>query len=441
MTNSVKDTVYKLLTVMDSETQIRKYLKRFSSDEGLKFAVIKVGGKILKEEMENLVASLSFLKQVGLTPIIVHGAGPQLTAHLGDKKIKAEFVDGQRVTSPEVLKAAREVFIDENHNLTSQLKEVGVDATSFYSGVFECELKHQDTLGLVGTISSVEIEQLLKTVKKGRVPVVSPLGETQEGQIVNVNADSATFSLAKAVQPYKIIFLTETGGVLDQDGKIIPNISIVNNYKYLIEQPWVHSGMKLKLEKVKDILEAMPSATSVSITKPELLAKELFTDKGSGTLVNMGERALVFDSWNEVDQIRLKKLIESSFNKSLDANYFTSTNLYNVYVTECYRAAIVLLETKSIPYLDKFVVSDDAKGEGIGRALWEKVTWKHKKIFWRASLNNPVNKFYASVSDGFMRCDDWNVYWVGMTDFGEIQKCIDFATSKVKTVERKESTS
>ena len=54
MTNSVKDTVYKLLTVMDSETQIRKYLKRFSSDEGLKFAVIKVGGKILKEEMENL---------------------------------------------------------------------------------------------------------------------------------------------------------------------------------------------------------------------------------------------------------------------------------------------------------------------------------------------------------------------------------------------------
>ena len=94
MTNSVKDTVYKLLTVMDSETQIRKYLKRFSSDEGLKFAVIKVGGKILKEEMENLVASLSFLKQVGLTPIIVHGAGPQLTAHLGDKNIKAEFVDG-----------------------------------------------------------------------------------------------------------------------------------------------------------------------------------------------------------------------------------------------------------------------------------------------------------------------------------------------------------
>ena len=439
--SSVKETVYKLLTVMDSESQVRKYLKRFSSEQGIKFAVIKVGGKILKEEMPNLVNSLSFLKQVGLTPIIVHGAGPQLTEKLTNKNIDVDFINGQRVTSPEVLKAAREVFIDENHNLTSQLKEAGVDATSFYSGVFECDLNHLDTLGLVGTITSVEAEQLLKAVRKGRVPVVSPLGETSQGQIVNVNADAATFSLAKAIQPYKIIFLTETGGVLDQDGKIIPNISIVNNYKYLIDQPWVHSGMKLKLEKVKDILESMPTATSVSITKPELLAKELFTDKGSGTLVNMGEKAVSSKSWNDIDQNRLKDLIESSFNKKLDANYFNDMNLYKVYVTECYRAAVVLLDAGNTPYLDKFVVSHDAKGEGVGRALWEKVTWKHKKFFWRASLNNPVNKFYASVSDGFIRRGDWKVYWVGMTDFNEIQQCVEYAASKGKTVEQEVSTS
>ncbi|GAA4350859.1 acetylglutamate kinase [Kangiella taiwanensis] len=434
MTSSVKDTIYKLLTVMDSETQIRKYLKRFSSEQGLKFAVIKVGGKILKEEMENLVASLTFLKQVGLTPIIVHGAGPQLTARLSEKNIAAEFVDGQRVTSPEVLKAAREVFIDENHNVTSQLKESGVDATSFYSGVFECDIQHQDTLGLVGTITSVEIEQLLKTVKKGRVPVVSPLGETKEGQIVNVNADSATFSLAKAIQPYKIIFLTETGGVLDEESNIIPNISIVNNYKYLIKQPWVHSGMKLKLEKIKDILEVMPTATSVSITKPQLLAKELFTDKGSGTLVNMGEKAIESENWSGIEQDKLRILIESSFNKKLSSNYFDDIELYKVYVTECYRAAIILSKTDGIPYLDKFVVNDDAKGEGLGRALWEKVIWKNKKLFWRASLQNPVNKFYATVADGFIKTGEWKVYWVGLTSYDDIQQSVQYAISKNKTV-------
>lgn len=439
MASSVKDTVYKLLTVIDSETQIRKYLKRFSSDEGLKFAVIKVGGKILQEEMTNLVASLAFLKQVGLTPIIVHGAGPQLTMRLSKKGIKAEFNNGQRITSPEVLKAAREVFIDENHNLTSHLKDAGVDATSFYSGVFECELQHKDSLGLVGTITSVETEQLLKAVQKGCVPVVSPLGETAEGQIVNVNADSATFSLAKAIQPYKIIFLTETGGVLDDRGSIIPNISIVNNYKYLIKQPWVHSGMKLKLEKIKAILEAMPAATSVSITKPELLAKELFTDKGSGTLVNMGEKALAYDSWGGVDKNKLKQLIESSFDKKLDSHYFENVDLHKVYVTECYRAAVVLTNAnndckEAIPYLDKFVVSDKAKGEGVGRALWEEVTWKNQKLFWRANINNPVNKFYASAADGFMKSGEWKVYWIGISDYEEIQKCVDYAVTKGRTV-------
>ncbi|GAA4362574.1 acetylglutamate kinase [Kangiella marina] len=434
MASSVKDTIYKLLTVMESETQIRKYLKRFSSEQGLKFAVIKVGGNILKEDMSNLVTSLTFLKQVGLTPIIVHGAGPQLTEKLAQNNIDTRFIEGQRVTSPEVLKAARDVFIGENHNLAAKLKEAGVDATSFYSGVFECDLDHQSSLGLVGEITSVQVDQLLNSVQKGRIPVVSPIGETCAGQIVNINADSATFSLAKAIQPYKIIFLTETGGVLNKEGLIIPNISIVNNYKYLIQQPWVHSGMKLKLQKIKDILEVMPAATSVSITKPDLLAKELFTDKGSGTLVNMGEKAVVSNSWDGIDQEKLKRLIESSFNKQLDTNYFLSVPLHKVYVTECYRAAIVLVETGGIPYLDKFVVSDDAKGEGIGRALWDKVVRKNSQLFWRAGLNNPINKFYASVADGFMKCDQWKVYWLGITKYPDIEYCVNFAESKNRTV-------
>ncbi|WP_223670866.1 acetylglutamate kinase [Kangiella shandongensis] len=434
MSSQVKDTVYKLLSVIDSETQIRKYLKRFSSEEGLKFAVIKVGGEILKEEMDNLVTSLSFLKQVGLTPIVVHGAGPQLNQYLKEHSIDSDFVDGHRVTSPKVLKAAREVFIDENHNLTSRLKETGVDATSFYSGVFNCELQDEKQLGLVGSVTSVVVEQLLKAVGKGRVPVVSPLGETEEGQIVNLNADVATFSLAKTVQPYKIIFLTETGGVLDQDNQVIPNISIVNNYSYLIKRSWVHSGMKLKLEMIKDILEALPAATSVSITKPQLLAKELFTDKGSGTLVNMGEKAIVADKWSLIDRDKLRALIESSFGRSLVPNYFSDFNLHKVYVTECYRAAIVLSGDDEVPYLDKFVVSQKAKGEGVGRALWDKVVRNHKKLFWRAYITNPINKFYAVVADGFIKSGHWNVYWTGLTDYDEIKSCVEAASSRGKTL-------
>jgi len=434
MGHEVKDTVYKLLSVIESESEIKKYLKRFSSEQGLKFAVIKVGGRILEEEMEHLVSSLSFLKQVVLTPIVVHGAGPQLSRKLEDTNIKSHFIDGQRVTCSKTLKAAKEVFIAQNHALTSHLKEAGVDATSFYSGVFECDIDHNESLGLVGNIKSVDTEHLLQAVRKGRVPVVSPLGETESGQIVNVNADSATFSLATAIQPYKIIFLTETGGVLDKDNKIIPNISIVNNYSYLIKQPWVHSGMKLKLEKIKDILEALPSATSVSITKPELLAKELFTDKGSGTLVNMGEKVLVINDLDRVDKSRLKDLIESSFGRKLINNYFDTLNFRQAYITEFYRAAIVLTGSEDIVYLDKFVVSDSAKGEGLGSALWDKVTNHHEKIFWRAAIGNPINKFYSSVADGFVKVSRWKVYWRGLSSYDDIRICVDIAKNKDITV-------
>lgn len=430
----MKETIYKLLSVIDSETQIKKYLKRFSSGKGLKFAVIKVGGRILEEKMEHLISSLTFLKQVGLTPIVIHGAGPQLSRKLEDTNIKSHFIDGQRVTCAKTLKAAKEVFIAENHALTSHLKEAGVDATSFYSGVFECDIGSKKTLGFVGSIKSVDVDHLLKAVRKGRVPVVSPLGETGTGQIVNVNADSAMFSLAKTIQPYKIIFLTETGGVLDQDNKIIPNISIVNNYNHLIKQPWVHSGMKLKLQKVNDILEALPSATSVSITKPELLAKELFTDKGSGTLVNMGEKVLVINHLGGVDKARLKELIESSFGKKLINNYFDALNFRKAYITECYRAAIVLTGSDDIVYLDKFVVSDSAKGEGLGGSLWDKVTSNHEKLFWRATIGNPINKFYSSVADGFIKVGRWKVYWRGLSSYDEIRVCVDIAKNQDITV-------
>jgi acetylglutamate kinase len=79
-------------------------------------------------------------------------------------------------------------------------------------------------------------------------------------------------------------------------------------------------------------------------------------------------------------------------------------------------------------------VSDQAKGEGIGRTLWDKVTWKHKKLFWRAGVSNPINKFYASVADGFIHSGEWKVYWIGLSGYQEIKACVDFAVAQERTV-------
>jgi len=99
------------------------------------------------------------------------------------------------------------------------------------------------------------------------------------GQILNVNADFAANELVHVLQPYKIIFLTGTGGLLDGDGDLIDSINLSTEYDELMSQPWVHSGMRVKMEQIHELLMQLPPASSVSITRPDELAKELFTHR------------------------------------------------------------------------------------------------------------------------------------------------------------------
>ncbi|MGO4779971.1 hypothetical protein AB4084_31310, partial [Lysobacter sp. 2RAB21] len=127
----------------------------------------------------------------------------------------------------------------------------------------------------------------------------------------------------------------------------------------------------VKIEQIKDLLDKLPLTSSVSITKPAELAKELFTHKGSGTLVRRGERVQQAQSWDQLDLVRLRSLIESAFGRKLVDDYFERTTLKQAYVSENYRAAVILIEAEGRTYLDKFAVLDDAQGEGLGRAVWQ----------------------------------------------------------------------
>jgi acetylglutamate kinase len=201
-------------------------------------------------------------------------------------------------------------------------------------------------------------------------------------------------------------------------------------------QPWVHSGMRLKLEQIKHLLDDLPLTSSVSITRPGELAKELFTHKGSGTLVRRGERVLSFQgSWDGVDVDRLRTLIESSFRRRLVADYFERTRPYRVYVSENYRAAMILSEDEGLPYLDKFAVLDEAQGEGIGRAVWQVMREATPRLFWRSRHGNTVNSFYYAESDGFIRQEHWKVFWYGLDDFEQIRRCIAHAATRPATLE------
>ncbi|WNL48280.1 acetylglutamate kinase [Dyella sp. BiH032] len=419
---------------MGSTKEIQQYLKRFSQLDAKRFAVVKVGGAVLRDDLPALTSSLTFLQQVGLTPIVLHGAGPQLDEELSAAGIEKQTVNGLRVTSPRALAIVRKVFQAQNLRLVEALQEMDTRATSVPSGVFTSEYLDRDTYGLVGKVTSINLAPIEASLRAGSIPVIASLGETEEGQILNINADFAANELVRVLQPYKIVFLTGTGGLLDDQGRIIDSINLSTEYDHLMQQPWINGGMRVKIEQIADLLSSLPLTSSVSITRPSELAKELFTHKGSGTLVRRGEKVQRFESWDGIDQERMRGLIESSFGRKVVPDYFARTKPYRIYVSENYRAAMILTWEDGLPYLDKFAVLDDAQGEGLGRAVWQVMRDENPQLFWRSRHGNQVNIFYYAESDGCFKQERWKVFWYGLKNFGEIERCVAHCATRPATL-------
>jgi bifunctional N-acetylglutamate synthase/kinase len=431
---NTRQTIVRLLSAMGSAKEIQQYLKRFSQLDAKRFAVVKVGGAVLRDELADLTSSLTFLQQVGLTPIVLHGAGPQLDEELQAAGITKQTVNGLRVTSPKALGIVRRVFQQQNLRLVEALQAMDTRATSVPSGVFMSSFLDRDVYGMVGKVDSINLAPIEASLRAGSIPVIASLGETDEGQFLNINADFAANELVRVLQPYKIVFLTGTGGLLDDKGQIIDSINLSTEYEHLMEQPWINGGMRVKIEQIADLLQSLPLTSSVSITRPAELAKELFTHKGSGTLVRRGEKVFRFDSWEGIDRERMRGLIESSFGRKVVDDYFDRTTPYRIYVSENYRTAMILTNEDGLIYLDKFAVLDDAQGEGLGRAVWLVMREENPSLFWRSRHGNQVNHFYYAESDGCYKQERWKVFWYGLDGFDTIAKCVAHCATRQPTL-------
>ena len=431
---NTRQTIVRLLSAMGSAKEIQQYLKRFSQLDAKRFAVVKVGGAVLRDELNDLTSSRTFLQQGGLTPIVLHGAGPQLDEELQAAGITKQTVNGLRVTSPKALGIVRRVFQQQNLRLVEALQAMDTRATSVPSGVFMSSFLDKDVYGMVGKVDSINLAPIEASLRAGSIPVIASLGETDEGQFLNINADFAANELVRVLQPYKIVFLTGTGGLLDDQGQIIDSINLSTEYEHLMQQPWINGGMRVKIEQIADLLQSLPLTSSVSITRPAELAKELFTHKGSGTLVRRGEKVFRFESWDGIDQVRMRTLIESSFGRQLVDDYFVRTKPYRVYVSENYRAAMILTEVDGLIYLDKFAVLDDAQGEGLGRAVWLVMREENPRLFWRSRHGNQINHFYYAESDGCYKQERWKVFWYGLDGFDTIARCVEHCAARQPTL-------
>lgn len=425
----VRQTIVHLLSNMSDGKEIRSYLQRFSEVDKSRFAVIKIGGSVLADHLDETAAALAFLHTVGLTPIVIHGGGAQLDQRLSERNIESRKLDGLRVTNPEVLDAARDTFIEQNILLVEAVRSQGVSAHGLTAGAFEADYLDRDRYGLVGEPSEVHLASIRSIVDSGAIPILTCLGVASGGQIVNINADSATRALVHAVQPMKIIFLADVGGLLDGEGKIIESINLASDYEHLMAQDWVHSGMRLKLAEVKRLLDDTPLSTSVSITTPSGLVKELFTHGGSGTLVRRGELIHTERDKGALDEGQVIKLVEEAFGRSLRESWWAELDLEAAYLSESMRSGALLARIGDFAYLDKFAILEEARGEGLARTVWSHLVADHPILYWRSRTDNSFNSFYIEEADGSVKRGPWTIFWKGESDFGSIASRVDTVAS------------
>ena len=419
----IRSIVKQVLSQLGASREARYYLTQYAEDE-LNFAVIKIGGALIQHQLEPLADALAFLHNLGLMPIVLHGAGPQLDAALLAANVPTVKHEGLRVTTPEVMEVARPVVYRTNRQLVTALEKEGVRAEGIQHGVFECDYLDQQALGLVGDIRRVDLEAIRDAVAGGQMPVVACLGESKTGQVLNINADFAARELIWTLNPHKIIFLTETGGLLDEAGRIISAISLRTDYGWLIQQPWVHSGMKLKLEQIEQILSRLPETASVSITSVDSLARELFTHRGAGTLIRKGERILEFERFDDTTRERARRLLETTFGRQLKPDYFDQLPIECVLASESFGAmAIVLRGVDGVPYLDKFAVTPEAQGAGLGAAVWQALVKRCPKLYWRSRVDNPVTQGYFEQTESSYTEKQWVAFTRGLKDFERIRRC------------------
>ncbi|OQR98726.1 hypothetical protein THRCLA_06690 [Thraustotheca clavata] len=282
------DVVRKLMKIVKSDADINEYNKTYGTPGLRRTTVIKIGGEVLENEMATLVESLTFLKDAGLFPIVVHGAGPQMNDELKKAGVEPQYVKGNRVTDKKTLAIAKKVFLAANRKLVDALAKAGVPARPITNGVFEAKLRDLDVFGYVGEVDKIHGDSVYSALDAGQIPVLSCLGESIDGRLLNINADVAARELAITLQPLKTIFINAKGGWFE-DGKKLASIDMSKDYKEMASRDYTgRQGTLLKLNEINTLLQALPHSSSVVLTSASALSQEILTGHSAGTVCIRG---------------------------------------------------------------------------------------------------------------------------------------------------------
>ncbi|MEY5057731.1 MAG: hypothetical protein RI987_535 [Actinomycetota bacterium] len=263
-----------------------------------KVVVVKFGGNaMVDEELQRAFAQdMAYLRWVGIKPVVVHGGGPQISARLAELGIESEFRGGFRVTTDETINVVRDVL---RHQISAQLAELihqaGAEATIMSgedANLFKAEKTTLDSpdgpvdIGLVGEVNVVNPRIVFEALDAGRIPVVSTVAPSVQGELLNVNADLAAAALAVALGAEKLMVLTDVPGLYSDwpnRDSLVSEITVTELQELL---PKLESGMIPKMQACLQAVQGgVPRAHVIDGRTPHSILLEIFTVTGFGTMV------------------------------------------------------------------------------------------------------------------------------------------------------------
>ena len=265
--------------------EVLKYIEKYRND----LLVIKYGGNVFIDRniFNNFIYDISILNKLGISIVIVHGGGPRIKKELDKSNIQSRFIRGLRVTDKKIIGIVEKVLIDFNIDIVKSLKQNGSEAISMHTkenNIIKI-IPEKEDLGFVGIPDEIDSEKIKDIINQKKIPIISPLGLGENNQVYNINGDTAAGAIAKSLKSRRLLLMTNVEGVLNKEKKLIEEISS-SEILEMIKSETITEGM---IPKINTCLDAVKNGvTAVGIIdgrKKHSILFEIFSDKGSGTLI------------------------------------------------------------------------------------------------------------------------------------------------------------
>ena len=265
--------------------EVSKYIEKYKND----LIVIKYGGNVFIDRniFDNFINDITILNKLGLSIVVVHGGGPRIKRELEKSNIQSKFIRGLRVTDEKIIDIVENVLIDFNNDIVNSLIQKGSKAISIHTknnNIIEV-LPEAEELGFVGIPKKIDNSFLINIIKKNNIPIISPLGLDKDHQTYNINGDTAAGAVAKSLKSRRLLLMTNVEGVLDKEKKLIEEISS-SEILEMIKSETITEGMIPKINTCLDAVNNGVAAVGIiDGRKQHSILFEIFSDKGSGTLI------------------------------------------------------------------------------------------------------------------------------------------------------------